>query len=144
MADVTARNSGTGKKSVNPFKSMSFKMVLIFFVLILIVVGVSVYLSSRTARVTMEDVYSNYTKNVAEAGASGQNGLFASPDDENALVAELAADPENEEVKNKVSEQLKGVLGDVLLFGVSHQSPALNILHARYHREKMTAHLCFT
>ncbi len=122
MANVTAKGSGTGardnRKSVNPFKSMSFKMVLIFFVLILIVVGVSVYLSSRTARVTMEDVYSNYTKNVAEAGAAGLNGLFASPDEENALVAELAADPENEEVKNKVSEQLKGVLGDIVLDGV--------------------------
>ena len=65
------------KNHVNPIKSLSFKMVIIFFGLILAVVGVSIFISSRTARLTTEDIYSNYTKNVAEAAAEGLNGLFS-------------------------------------------------------------------
>ncbi len=116
------------KDHVNPFQSMSFKMVIIFFALILAVVSVSIFLSSRTARVTTEDIYTNYTKNVAEASAEGLNGIFSGGKagrtsteiarNENEVIAKLAADPENEDVKNEMSDYFTGVLGDVKLDGV--------------------------
>ena len=51
-ANETAAAANTEKKiqdvkdHVNPLKSLSFKMVIIFFALILAVVGVSIFISS--------------------------------------------------------------------------------------------------
>ncbi|MBO4395359.1 MAG: methyl-accepting chemotaxis protein [Eubacterium sp.] len=116
------------KDHVNPFQSMSFKMVMVFFVLILAVVSVSIFLSSRTARLTTEEIYTNYTKNVAEATAEGLNGIFSGGKagrtsteiarNENEVISKLAADPENEEVKKEMSDYFSGVLGNVKLDGV--------------------------
>lgn len=116
------------KDHVNPLKSLSFKMTIIFFALILAVVGVSIFISSRTARTTTEDIYSNYTKNVAEATAEGLNGLFSGGEkgrtsteiarNENEVIAKLAADPENADVKKEMGEYFSGVLGNVKLDGV--------------------------
>ena len=113
------------KDHVNPLKSLSFKMVIIFFALILAVVGVSIFISSRTARKTTEDIYTNYTKNVAEATAEGLNGLFSGGEkgrtateiarNENEVIAKLAADPENADVKKEMGEYFSGVLGNVKL-----------------------------
>ncbi|MBR6228963.1 MAG: methyl-accepting chemotaxis protein [Eubacterium sp.] len=116
------------KKRVNLFRSLAFKLVIVFFVLILLVVGVSIFLSSRTARLTMEEVYNNYTKNVAESAASGLNGLFSGGEkgrteteiarNENSVIAKLAEDPENEDVKKEMEEYYSSVLGNIELDGV--------------------------
>ena len=116
------------KKRVNLFRSLAFKLVIVFFVLILLVVGVSIFLSSRTARITMEEVYNNYTKNVAESAASGLNGLFSGGEkgrteteiarNENSVIAKLAEDPENEDVKKEMEEYYSSVLGNIELDGV--------------------------
>ncbi|HAK57459.1 MAG TPA: methyl-accepting chemotaxis protein [Lachnospiraceae bacterium] len=116
------------KDHVNLFQSLAFKMVVIFFLVILVVVGITVVMSAITARSTTEDIYSNYTKNVAEAAASGLNGLFSEGKSgrteaevakaENDVIAKLAADPENEEIKKEMTEYFYGALGEVVLDGV--------------------------
>ena len=123
---VSANEKQKGRVSL--FRSLSFKMVILFFVLILLVVGISIFLSSRTARLTMEEVYNNYTMNVAESAASGLNGLFSGGEkgrttteiakNENEVIAKLANDPENEEIKKEMGEYFNSVLGNIELDGV--------------------------
>ncbi|MEE3468235.1 MAG: methyl-accepting chemotaxis protein [Eubacterium sp.] len=128
VAEAPKKTNEDVKDHVNPLQSLSFKMVIIFFALILAVVGVSIFISSRTARTTTEDIYTNYTKNVAEATAEGLNGLFSGGEkgrtsteiarNENEVIAKLAADPENADVKKEMGEYFSGVLGNVKLDGV--------------------------
>ena len=113
---------------VSFFQSLAFKIVLIFFVIMVVVITLTVFFSIREARQTTSDIYSNYTKNVAEAAAAGLNGLFSEGNPgrtenelakkENEIIQQLADDPENPDMQKQMADYFGEALGDVTLDGV--------------------------
>ena len=113
---------------VSFFKSLAFKIVLIFFAITIVVISITVIISIRDARGTTEDIYSNYTKNVAETAAAGLNALYSEGDPgrtdselakrEKDIVEQLAEDPENPDMQKLMGEYFGQALGDISLDGV--------------------------
>ena len=108
------------------YQTLSFKIVVIFFCVVALIIATTIFASIYIARSAMEDTYNRYTKNVAEAASDGLNGLFSGGDStktdeqiaaaENALIDQLRADPEGK--RTEMTSHFVDALGNVTLDGV--------------------------
>ncbi|MCR5100255.1 MAG: methyl-accepting chemotaxis protein [Butyrivibrio sp.] len=127
MSDVGTKEN----RNVGVFQSLAFRIVVIFALINIVVLGIITFIARSSSTSTLEDTYMNYTKNVAESAANtvdtqmittAQSVVLEEGQEvsntaiENYLISLLEADPENQ--RQSMSDTFTNALGGIELTGI--------------------------